>query len=165
MTAREAEAWEKVDKVRNSPSGEVPLQIPGTHRVSWKHFCIFQGASFQFCLWRCKLGGTPWRSTELKECEIDARQRRGGKKSCTFLSPCTLASESASWFVKVCCSPLYFPLEKETISIQLHLLGERNRKSWRFGGEFFCVVFFFSRTRQYKTHRRGRHYKAGSQLQ
>ena len=111
--------------------------------ASQKQFCTFQRTSFRFCLWRCKLGGTPWRSTELKECEIDARERRRGKSSVCF-SPCTLASESASWFIKACYSPFYFPLEKQTISIQLHLLGKQNRKNWSFGGVFFCWGFFFT---------------------
>lgn len=68
--------------------------------------------------------------------------REEGKKSSICFSPCTLASESASWFIKACYSPFYFPLEKQTISIQLHLLGKQNRKNWSFGGVFFWFGFF-----------------------
>ena len=111
--------------------------------ASQKQFCTFQRASFWFCLRRCKLEGTPWRSTELKVWNWCKGEKRGEKRSVCF-SPSILASESASWCIKACYSPFYFALEKQTISIQLHLLGEQNRKNWSFGGVFFCSVFFFT---------------------
>lgn len=79
--------------------------------------------------------------------------KESGEKSSICFSPCTLVSESASWFIKACYGPFYFPLEKQTISIQLHLLGEQKQKEpefwWSGGFLLFCGVFFTTGNTKY----------------
>lgn len=81
------------------------------------------------------------------------RERKWGKKLHMFLSLHT-SVRVCSWFIKACCSPFYFPLEKWTISIQLHLLGEQNQKEPRFwwsgGFLLFCGVFFATGNTKYR---------------
>lgn len=134
--------------------------------ASQKQFCTFQGASFRFCLWRCKLGGTLWRSTELKDCEIDVRERKWGKKLHMFLSlhtsvrVCFLVYQS---MLQPFLSPTREVDYQHTAALLSRAKPERTRVLVEWG--FSAVLWGFFHNRQYKIHRRGRRDKAGSQLQ
>lgn len=146
-----------------------PLEQAMLLSTSQKQFCTFQGALFRLCLWHCKLGGTLWRSTGLKDCEIDVRERKWEKKLHTFLS---LHTSVRVWFLvqQSMLQPFLFPTREvdyqHTAAPLRRVKPERTRVlvEWGFS-VVLCVVFFFFHNRQYKIHRRGRSDKAGSQLQ